>query len=78
MRSSLNLFPLRATGASTQPLLAAVNDFLASLDAEQRTAVGFAVDSEAWRRWSNIHRNVMRHGLCLADLSDCSGTSSTA
>jgi hypothetical protein len=65
-----NLFPLRAAGASTRPLLAAVNDFLASLDAKQRTAVSFSVDSEVWRHWSNIHRNVMRHGLCFAELSD--------
>ena len=65
-----NLFPLRATGASTQPLLAAVNDFLASLDAKQRAAVSYPADSEVWRHWSNIHRNVMRHGLCFAELSD--------
>jgi Protein of unknown function (DUF3500) len=64
------LFPSRATGASTRPLLAAANDFLASLDAKQRDAVSFPVDSEVWRHWSNIHRNVMRHGLCFAELSD--------
>jgi hypothetical protein len=64
------LFPLRATGAPTRPLLAAANDFLASLDAKQRAAVSFPVDSEVWRHWSNIHRNVMRHGLCFAELSD--------
>ncbi len=68
--TELNLFPLRATGASTRPLLGAVNEFLASLDAKQRAAVSFAVDSEVWRHWSNIHRNVMRHGLCFAELSD--------
>jgi hypothetical protein len=65
-----DLFPLRPTGGSTQPLVTAVNEFIASLDTEQRAAVSFAVDSEAWRHWSNIHRNVMRHGLCLADLSE--------
>jgi Protein of unknown function (DUF3500) len=64
------LFPSRATGASTRPLLAAANDFLASLDAKQRAAVSFPLDSEVWRHWSNIHRNVMRHGLCFAELSD--------
>ena len=64
------LFPSRATGASTRPLLVAANDFLASLDAKQRDAVSFPVDSEVWRHWSNIHRNVMRHGLCFAELSD--------
>jgi hypothetical protein len=65
-----NLFPLRATGASTQPLFAAVDDFLAALDDKQRAAVSFPVHSEVWRHWSNIHRNVMRHGLCFAELSD--------
>jgi hypothetical protein len=65
-----DLFPLRATGVSTQPLLDAVGAFLASLDGKQRAAVSFPIDSEVWRHWSNIHRNVMRHGLCLAELSD--------
>lgn len=65
-----NLFRLEPTGVSTQPLVTAVEVFIASLDAEQGRAVSFAVDSEAWRHWSNIHRNVMRHGLCLADLSE--------
>jgi hypothetical protein len=32
--------------------------------------VSFPVDSEVWRHWSNIHRNVMRHGLCFAELSE--------
>jgi hypothetical protein len=65
-----DLFPLRSTGVSTQPLIAAVKEFLSSLDAEQRAAVSFPVHSEVWRHWSNIHRNVMRHGLCLAELTE--------
>ncbi|MFZ0524031.1 MAG: DUF3500 domain-containing protein [Xanthobacteraceae bacterium] len=65
-----NLFPLRAPGTSTRPLLAAVTEFLASLDDKRRAAVTFPVDSAVWRHWSNIHRNVMRHGLCFAELSD--------
>jgi hypothetical protein len=65
-----NLFPLRATGVSTRPMNAAVTEFWSSLDAEQRAAVSFPVWSEQWRHWSNIHRNVMRHGLCFAGLSD--------
>ncbi len=65
-----NLFPLHSTGVSTQPMLAAVNEFLASLDTDQRAAVSFPVQSETWRHWSNIHRNVMRHGLCFAELTE--------
>jgi hypothetical protein len=65
-----DLFPRRAVGASTQPLRAAVGEFLDALDGKQCAAVSFPVHSEVWRHWSNIHRNVMRHGLCFAELSD--------
>src|SRR5580700_465470 len=65
-----DLFPLRATGISAQPMVVAVKEFLSSLDAGERAAVSFPVDSEVWRHWSNIHRNVMRHGLCFAELSE--------
>jgi hypothetical protein len=64
------LFPLRKAGPSTQPLIDAVNLFLSSLDPGQRAAVCFDVGGEVWRTWSNIHRNLMRHGLCLAELSE--------
>ena len=67
---SKRLVSARPTGVSTQPIVAAVKEFLSSLDAEQRAAVSFPVESEVWRHWSNIHRNVMRHGLCLAELSE--------
>jgi Protein of unknown function (DUF3500) len=65
-----DLFPLCKTGVSTQPLINATDAFLSSLDDAQRATVHFAVDSEVWRTWSNIHRNLMRHGLCLAELSE--------
>ncbi len=64
------LFTIKPTGVSVQPIAAAVDAFLASLEAGQRKAVSFPIDSEAWRQWSNIHRNLMRHGLCLAELSE--------
>ena len=63
------LFPLGSTGAATGAVVAAAEAFLASLAAEQRTAVVFPVDSDAWRRWSNIHVYTMRHGVSLEDLS---------
>lgn len=65
-----DLFPLRVTGVSAQPLVEAAQAYLASLDADQRAAASFPVDSEVWRHWSNIHRNLMRHGLCLAEMSE--------
>lgn len=62
------LFPLKPSGKSVQPIADAASALLSAL--EQRVAVTFPVDSEMWRHWSNIHRNLMRHGLCLVELSD--------
>src|SRR5579884_594678 len=59
------LFPLRETGVPTTPILRAVEAFLGALDAEQARGVGFPIESDQWRRWSNIHPFTMRHGLCL-------------
>lgn len=64
------LFLLKKTGADVQPIADAVTAFAASLDAGQRQQAVFPIDSEIWRTWSNIHRNLMRHGLCLAELSE--------
>ena len=64
-----DLFPVMKTGASTQPLVDAAANFLAALDERQRDAVRFDVGGEIWRTWSNIHRNLMRHGLCLVELT---------
>lgn len=61
-------FALGQTGVSPMPLVETARVFLASLDAEQRKAVSFEIRDEAWRRWSNIHPWLMRHGVCLADL----------
>ncbi len=63
------LFPLQPTGVSTRPLLAAAEAWLASLGDEQRRRVRFDLDTDAWRRWSNIHPFVMRHGVALDELT---------
>jgi hypothetical protein len=63
------LFPLAATGIPTRPLVDAGQAFLASLDAGQQDAVSFPIDAEEWRRWSNVHIYLMRHGLLLEDLT---------
>jgi Protein of unknown function (DUF3500) len=64
-----DLFPLQATGVSTRPLLDAAEAFLAALGPSQRARACFALDSDAWRRWSNIHPYVMRHGVALDELT---------
>jgi Protein of unknown function (DUF3500) len=64
------LFPIKATGVSTQTIRAAAEAFLGSLSAEQRARALFPVDAKQWRMWSNIHRTIMRHGIPLCEMSD--------
>ncbi len=64
------LYPLQATGASTDPIRRAAIEFLDALNPGQREHVSFEVTSDAWRRWWNIHPFLMRHGLLLEDLTD--------
>jgi hypothetical protein len=65
-----DLFPLKATGISTEPIRRAALDLLDLLDANQRQKIQFDITSDAWRRWWNIHPFLMRHGLLLEDLDD--------
>ena len=62
------LFAFEKTGVSLAPLIEAARAFLAALTAGQKKAACFAIGDEAWRKWSNIHPWLMRHGICLADL----------
>jgi len=64
-----DLFAIDKTGVSTRPIREAAEAFLAALGPEQHQTALFSVDSDAWRRWSNIHPWIMRHGVCLADLT---------
>ena len=62
------LFAEANTGVSLAPVVEAARSLLAALTPAQRQAASFAIDDEAWRKWSNIHPWLMRHGVCLADL----------
>jgi hypothetical protein len=64
------LYQLRSTGVSTTPILAAARAWLDSLSDDQRQAATFPVDHDHWRRWSNIHPPLLRHGVCLMDVTD--------
>jgi hypothetical protein len=63
------LFPLRATGVTTAPILDAAQDFLATLDPKQREKVVFGLEADERRMWFNIHPYAFRHGLMLEDLA---------
>jgi hypothetical protein len=59
------LFPLASTGVSTLPIKDAAEAYLAALRPEQQAQTRFPLDSDAWRRWCNLHTFMMRHGVSL-------------
>ena len=59
------LFTLRKTGWSNEGMKRAAEAWLDSIDPGERDAALFSVDSDAWRRWSNIHVFLMRHGAMM-------------
>jgi hypothetical protein len=63
------LFPIRASGVSTAPVREAADRFLASLSDEQRARTTFAVDSDEWRLWNNVHRYT-RAGVSFQELTE--------
>ena len=65
---ALGLFALEKTGVALATVVDAARSFISALTSEQRKAACFAIGDEAWRKWSNIHPWLMRHGVCLADL----------
>jgi hypothetical protein len=69
-RAIPNLFPIEKTGVPTDSIRQAAEAFLASLSPEERAKTMFAVDTIEWRKWSNIHRTIMRHGMPLFEMSD--------
>src|SRR5688500_10146214 len=50
-----NLFPVRSTGVSTEPVRKATAAFLAALTEEQRKKTAFPADDPEWRKWMNQH-----------------------
>ena len=63
------LFALRKTGLSNEGMKRAAEAWLDSIDPGERDAALFSVDSDAWRRWSNIHVFLMRHGAMMEPMT---------
>jgi hypothetical protein len=63
------LFSIEKTGETTQPIRVAVEACLAALTPAQQEAARFPLESDAWRRWSNIHPFLMRHGASLDEMA---------
>jgi hypothetical protein len=62
------LFSLAETGVPTAPIRDAAEAFLTALTSAQQASALFPLESDVWRRWSNIHPFIMRHGVCLDEL----------
>ena len=64
-----DLFAIRSTGVSTEPVRKAAANFLAALTNEQRDKTVFPLDDPEWRKWMNQHFYV-RQGVSFKDMSD--------
>ena len=62
------LFPIKATGVSTEPIRTAAETFLASLTDDQRSAIQFPLDDDEWRMWNNVD-NYSRQGVSLQEMT---------
>jgi hypothetical protein len=64
------LFPITRSGVSTDAMRTAARAFLGTLSESETQRVRFPIVSDVWRRWNNMHPYVMRHGLCLEDMTE--------
>lgn len=62
------LFSINPTGVPTTPIKAAAEAFLNSLG-DRRAEAMFSVDGDEWRRWSNVHMFMMRHGVLMETMT---------
>jgi len=62
------IFPIKATGVSTEPVAAAARVFLESLSDEQLQRTQFASDDDEWRKWANQH-SYPRQGVSFEEMS---------
>ena len=67
-RPQPDLFGIKSTGVSTEPVRKAAETFLAALTAEQRGRSAFGVGDDEWRKWMNQHFYV-RQGVSFLELS---------
>ncbi len=62
------LFAIERSGVSTVPVRAAAQAFVDSLDSQGRARALVPIESDRWRRWSNIHR-YPRQGRSLGEMT---------
>ena len=62
------LFPIQATGVTTEPIRKAAEEFLASLTPGQREQILFPENALEWRQWDNRH-SAARQGVSFEEMS---------
>lgn len=67
------LFPIRASGVSTEPVQKAAAAFLAALTPEQKGKTLFPVEDIEWRKWMNVHR-YERQGVSFKEMTEAQRT----
>ncbi len=64
------LFPIRATGVSTEPIRKAATALIASLTPDQARRTVFDVEDPEWRTWVNVDNGIyVRQGTSLKEMS---------
>ncbi|MFW6199342.1 MAG: DUF3500 domain-containing protein, partial [Gemmatimonadota bacterium] len=63
------LFPVRATGVTTEPVVEAARNLRSVLDSDQRRQATFSLDSDEWRHWANFPQ-LERRGVPLRQMTD--------
>ncbi|MBX9602102.1 MAG: DUF3500 domain-containing protein [Bryobacteraceae bacterium] len=64
-----DLFAIRSTGVSTEPVRQAAEAFLKALTPGQRAKTVFAVDSDEWRKWMN-QSFYIRQGVSFQEMTE--------
>jgi hypothetical protein len=72
-----NLYEVRSTGVSTEPIRRAAEKFLQSLTADQRRETVFPVGDTEWRKWANQHV-YMRQGVSFQEMTPAQREAATA
>ena len=59
---------LPAGGVETAPIVDAAHQLMSALESAQRDRLCLPLHAADKRQWLNVHPNILRHGLLLADL----------
>lgn len=64
------LFSVKSTGVSTEPVVKSVQAFIQSLSKEQQAKTLFKIQSDEWRKWSNVDNGMYkRNGISLKEMT---------